>query len=168
MRFIRSLIAAGTLLASAAAIAPAQQPSAPPAPAVRRAVRAAKHARARRRQHARKALMRGIALNDAEKANIKSVHNRYAPQMQALRTQVRTQAQTARAARQRGDTAALRSIRASRETQRTQVQALRRAQQNDVRGALTPANQATFDANLKRIQDRQAKRTIRGRQVSKP
>lgn len=128
MQFIRSLIAAGALIVSAAALAPAQQPSAPPAPVGRRAVTAAKHARARRRQHVHKALMRGIALSDAERANMKSVRDKYAPQ----------------------------------------VQALRHAEQTDVRGALTPANQATFDANLKRVQNRQAKRTIRGRQLSKP
>lgn len=168
MQFIRSLIAAGALIVSAAAVAPAQQPSAPPAPVGRRAVKAAKHARAKRRQHVHKALMRGITLSDAEKANMKSVHDKYAPQMQALRTQVRMQAQNARLARQRGDTVAIRSIRANVGAQRTQVRALRHAERTDVRGALTPANQATFDANLKRVQNRQAKRTLRGRQLSKP
>jgi hypothetical protein len=88
--------------------------------------------------------------------------------MQTLRTQVRTQAQNARAARQRGDTAAIRSIRGSAEARRTQVQALRHAEQTDLRGALSPANQATFDANLKRVQNRQAKQTLRGRTLSKP
>jgi LTXXQ motif family protein len=168
VQFIRSLIAAGALIVSAAAIAPAQQPSGPPAPVGRRAVKAAKHARAKRRQHVHKALLRGITLSDAEKANMKSVHEKYAPQVQAIRTQVRTQAQNARSARQRGDTAAIQSIRASVATQRAQVQALRRAEQTDIRGALTPANQATFDANLKRVQNRQAKQTLRGRKVSQP
>lgn len=167
MRFIRSLIVAGTLIVSAATIAPAQQPV-PPIRAGRHAVMAARRARAQRRQHVRKALMRGIALSDAEKANIKSVRDKYAPQMQTLRTQVRTQAQNARAARQRGDTAAIRSIHASVAAQRTQAQALRQAERNDVRAALTPANQATFDANLKRIQNRQAKQTLRGRTMTKP
>ena len=128
MQFIRSLIAAGALIVSAAAIAPAQQPSGPPAPVGRRDMKAAKHARAKRRQHVHRALMRGITLSDAEKANMKSVHDKYAPQMQALR----------------------------------------RAEQTDVRGGLTPTNQATFDANLKRVQNRQAKQTLRGRKVSQP
>lgn len=165
MQFIRSLIVAGTLIASAAAIAPAQQPT---APAGRHSVKAAWRARAKLRQHVHKAMMRGITLSDAETANIKSVRDKYAPQMQTLRTQVRTQAQNARAARQRGDTAAIRSIRANVGMQRTQAQALRQAELNDVRAALTPPNQATFDANLKRIQNRQAKQTLRGRTLTKP
>jgi len=168
VQFIRSLVAAGALIASAAAIAPAQQPATPSAPVGRRALKAAMHARAKRRQHVHKALMRGITLSDAEKANIKSVRDKYSLQLQTLRTQVRTQLQNARAARQRGDTAAMRTIRSNLETQRTQVQALRHSEQTDVRGALTPANQATFDANLKRVQNRQAKQTLRGRKLTKP
>ena len=167
MQFIRSLIVAGTFIASAATIAPAQQPV-PPIRAGRHAMMAASRARAQRRQHVRRALMRGITLSDAEKANIKSVRDKYAPQMRALRAQVRTQAQNARAARQRGDTAAIRSIRASLETQRTQAQSLRQAAQNDVRAARTPANQATFDANHQRVPTRQAKQTLRGRKLTKP
>ena len=166
MQLFRSLIVAGTLVAVAAGSAPAQQPV-PPVPAGRHAVKAAMARRAKRRQHVHKQLMRGIALSDAEKASIKSVREKYAPQMQALRTQARTQLQTARSARQRGDTAAFRSIRTNLQAQRTQAKSLRQAEQNDVRAAMTPANRATFDANLARIRNRQSKQTLRGQKLTK-
>jgi hypothetical protein len=104
-----------------------------------------------------------VTLSDAEKTNLQAVRAKYAAQRQTLRTQLRTQAQNAKAARQRGDTAALRSIRASLQTER---QTLGQAERNDVRNALTPANQAKFDANLKRVEARAARKPFKARRVS--
>jgi hypothetical protein len=112
-----------------------------------------------------KALLRGIMLSDAERSNLRAVRAKDAPQMKALRTQLAPQAQNLRAARRRGDTAAVRSIRANLVTQRQQ---LMQSRQSDVRGALSPSNQAKFDANVKRLEKRIARRTSRPHQVSKP
>jgi hypothetical protein len=114
---------------------------------------------------AAKASLRGITLSDAERSNLRAVRAKDAPQMKALRTQLAPQAQNLRAARQRGDTAAVRSIRANLVTQRQQ---LMQSRQSDVRGALSPSNQAKFDANVKRLEKRTARRTSRRHQVSKP
>jgi hypothetical protein len=153
------LIVAVSLLLSALASVPAQQPT--PAPAPR--ARAHGNARPQRGKQFDKALLRGVTLSDAEKTNLQAVRAKYAAQRQTLRTQLRTQAQNAKAARQRGDTAALRSIRASLQTER---QTLGQAERNDVRNALAPANQAKFDANLKRVEARAARKPFKARRVS--
>jgi hypothetical protein len=110
-----------------------------------------------------KALLRGVTLSDAEKSNLQAVRAKYAAQRQTLRTRRRTQAQNAKAARQRGDTAALRSIRTNLQTER---QTLSQAERNDVRNALTSANQAKFDANLKRVEARAARKPFKARRLS--
>ena len=159
MQSVRSLLVAGSLLLSAVAIVPAQQPTPAPGAHPRRFVRPG------RRKQFDRTLLRGVTLSDAEKANLQAVQAKYATQMQSLRTQVRTQAKSARDARQRGDTAAFRSIRSNVASQR---RTLLQAERNDIRGALTPANQAKFDANLKRVESRAAKRAGPVRQLRKP
>ena len=64
---------------------------------------------ARRQGPGRNPLLRGITLSDAEKANLKSVDAQHAAQMKALRKQDKPQMEAMRAARQRGDTAAVAS-----------------------------------------------------------
>jgi Spy/CpxP family protein refolding chaperone len=155
------LIVAGSLLLSAVAIVPAQQPTPVSAPAPR--ARAHRTARPQRGKQFDKALLRGVTLSDAERTNLQAVRAKYAAQRQTLHTQLRTQAQNAKAARQRGDTSALRSIRANLQTER---QTLSQAERNDIRNALTPANQAKFDANLKRVEARAARKPFKARRVS--
>jgi hypothetical protein len=155
------LIAAGSLLLSAAAVVPAQQPTPVPVPAPR--ARGHGIARQQRGKQFDKALLRGVTLSDAEKSNLQAVRAKYAAQRQTLRTQLRTQATNAKAARQRGDTAALRSIRTNLQTER---QTLAQAERNDVRNALTSANQAKFDANLKRVEARAARKPFKSRRLS--
>jgi hypothetical protein len=43
---------------------------------------------------------------------------------------------------------------------------LGQAERNDVRNALAPANQAKFDANLKRVEARAARKPFKARRVS--
>ena len=159
MKSVRSLIIAGSLLLSAVAVIPAQQPTPTPAPGAR----PRKMARQHRGKQFDKALLRGVTLSDAERTNLQAVRAKYDAQRQTLRTQLRTNAQSARAARQRGDTAALRSIRADVVSQR---QAFVQAERNDVRNALTPANQAKFDANLRRVGVRAARKPFRAKRLS--
>jgi hypothetical protein len=154
VKFMRSLLVIASVLVSAAAIAPAQQPTPTPTPGVH----ARKFGRGGRRKQFDQALFRGITLSDAEKANVQAVHAKYASQMQSLGTQMRTEAQNAKAARQRGDTATLRSIRSNIVAQRTQMI---QAEQSDLRGALSSQNQAKFDANVQKMQSRASKRSFR-------
>ncbi len=114
------------------------------------------------------ALLRGITLSDGEKANLKAVHAKYASQMKAIREQYKPQHDQIRAARQRGDTAAIRSLMAQNSGERDQTRSLMTAERNDLRGALTPENQAKFDANAATMKKRFAKRFGKGRPNGQP
>ena len=89
-----------------------------------------RHPRVQRK--AAKALFKGVQLSTAERASLKAVHQKYAAQRKALRS--------------------------SSTIDRSQLMALRKSERNDLRGALSPDNQAKFDANLARLQARRAKR----------
>ena len=104
------------------------------------------------------ALLRGITLSDAEKANLKAVRTKFAPQAKALREQFKPQHEALRAARQAHDTTALKALRDKNGAEREAMQKLMVAQQADLRAALTPENQAKFDANVTRMKTRLAQR----------
>ena len=108
-------------------------------------------------------LLRGITLSDAEKANLKAVHQKYAAQMKAINQQYKPQHEQIRAARQRGDTAAVRSLMAQNSGERDQMRSLMTAERSDIRNALTTENQAKFDANAANMKKRMAKRFGKGR-----
>lgn len=105
-----------------------------------------------------RALLRGITLSDAEKASLKSVREKYAPQMKAIREQYKPQHEAMRAAWQKKDTAALKALRQQNGAEREAIQKLMLAQQADLRSALTTENQAKFDTNVARAKERMAQR----------
>lgn len=99
--------------------------------------------------------LRGIALSDAEKANLKAVREKYAPQMKAQREKFKQSHEAMRAARERGDTVAFRALAKENATARhAAMQELATVQRADVRAALSAENQAKFDANVERIKTR--------------
>lgn len=167
MTHIRSALAAGLLVIGSAAVATAQQ-----SPPIDRGH--GRHAQMGQRadsthrgfgvRNIRGQLFKGITLSDAEKANIKTVHQKYASQMKALREQLKPQMDAARQARQRGDTAALKGMWEKSAAQRQQTKKLLEAERNDLRAALTPENQVKFDANVKQLEQRVAQR---GREFKK-
>jgi len=158
MQSIRTTLAAALLTFGAAAVVSAQQSTPPQQPQA--AAHQGKHANRARRAKAAlgRQLFKGITLTDAEKANVKQVHAKYAPQMKALREQFKPQFQAARAARQRGDTAALKNLWQQNAAQRAQTAKLLEAERADLRNALTPANQLKFDANVTKFEQHAAKR----------
>jgi hypothetical protein len=149
MVHIRSALVTALLVFGAATAASAQRAG---------QAKGARHARNPDAQ-----LLRGIALSDAERANIKNVHSKYAAQSKTLRDQFKPQLATARDARQRGDTAALRAMRQNAMAQRQQVMGLRQSERTDLRNALSAANQAKFDANAQALKKRLAKQGQLGR-----
>jgi hypothetical protein len=162
---IRSTLAAAALVFGGAVVAAAQQPTPAPTQGAhqQRAGRAARNHRGQFRPAAiRHQLFKGITLTDAEKANVKNVRAKYAPQMKAVREQWKPRIQAAREARQRGDTAAFKSMRQKSGAEREQIKTLLESEKNDLRAALTPANQVKFDANVKQLEQRVAKRAARG------
>src|SRR5579885_228001 len=160
MTHIRSAMLAALVTLGGAAIAGAQAPAQVPQ---RQAQGARQHARGQRKlgQKINHQLFKGIQLTDAEKANIKAVHQKYAPQMKALRAQFKPQIQQAREARQRGDTAALKNLWVAKSAQRDQTKKLLEAERNDLRNALAPEHRAQFDANVAKVEQRVAKRATK-------
>jgi Spy/CpxP family protein refolding chaperone len=160
---IRSTLAAAALVFGTAMVASAQQPTQAPAQrAQQRTERAAGQRRGAFRPGAlRHQLFKGIKLTDAEKANVKNVQQKYASQMKALREQLKPQMQAARQARQRGDTAALKAMWQKSGAERQQIKQLLESERTDLRAALTPEHQAQFDANVKQVEQRVAKRATR-------
>jgi Spy/CpxP family protein refolding chaperone len=160
MKLFRSTLAAGLLSIGAAAVVSAQ---AAPAGAHKHG-QAGKAGVAGGRGHrgpgfergGARAALRGIKLSDAEKANLKAVREKYAVQNKAIREQFKKSVGDARPAR--GDTAAIRALREKNAPLRDQMKTLALAERADVRAALSSANQAKFDANVKQLQDRLAKR----------
>ena len=92
--------------------------------------------------------LRGVNPTDAQKAQIKSIHEKYQTQFQSLRTAMKPAMDEAKAARQRGDTTAARAAFAKTQASRQQAQTLRTQEIAEIRAILTPAQQQTFDANV--------------------
>ncbi|HEY4304765.1 MAG TPA: hypothetical protein VGM82_09880 [Gemmatimonadaceae bacterium] len=154
MKHISSAIVAGLLVFGSAAVAAAQAPAQAPQAHAQHAGKHGKHAGPGRRDGA---LLRGIQLTDAEKANVKNVNAKYAPQLKALREQYKGQKIA------KGDTAAMRQRREANAPKREAMKKIMLAQRADMRGALAPANQAKYDANAKQMQERLAKRAEKGK-----
>lgn len=157
MNHIRTVLVAATLAFGTTAVASAQQatPTTPQPRAEHQHHRAGRHGPGMR---LRKQLFEGITLSSTEQANVRAVQARYASQMKALREQSRPQLEAARAARQRGDTAAFRHMWKQTAAQRQQTRKLMEQERTDLRAALAPANQTRFDANVAKLRQRMADR----------
>ena len=95
--------------------------------------------------------LRGVNPTDAQKAQIKTIHEKYQAQFKSSREAMKPAMDEAKAARQRGDTAAARAAFAKTAASRQQAQAVRSQESAEIRGILTPAQQATFDANVSKM-----------------
>jgi Spy/CpxP family protein refolding chaperone len=91
---------------------------------------------------------RDLNLTDAQKAQIKAIRQKYQPQNEALRTQAKPFMDAARAARQKGDSAAFRA-NMEKAHQVMQNASFRTQEQAEIRAILTPEQQAKFDARAK-------------------
>jgi len=98
--------------------------------------------------------LRGVKPTDAQKAQIKAIHEKYQPQFKSLREAMKPAMDEAKAARQRGDTAAVRAAFAKTASTREQAQALRAQETAEIRAILTPDQQKTFDANVAQMKSR--------------
>jgi Spy/CpxP family protein refolding chaperone len=98
-------------------------------------------------------LLKGINLSAEQKAKLKDL--RKAEQNSASREQFRKAMADARAARQRGDTAA---AKAQMQSLRTQMQQRQEQRLATIRSILTPEQQRKFDANVAQWKERVAQR----------
>jgi Spy/CpxP family protein refolding chaperone len=107
-------------------------------------------------------LFRGITLSESEKAALQAVGQKYRGQFETIRQSMRPDFEAARAARQRGDTAAARAALARTADERAQLAALTERVRVDSRVALAPEHRAQFDTNVARMKERMAKRGTEG------
>src|SRR3954471_14440151 len=97
----------------------------------------------------RRGLLRGVKLSANEKAKPKAGHQKYAAETKPMRESLRAAMQEARADRQKGDTVAARAVLERTRSSRESLRAVMDREKNELRSALTPANQRQFDANMK-------------------
>jgi hypothetical protein len=131
------VIAAALVFAIAAAHA--QSPAPTPAQAPNRVVRVMR------------ASVAGIVLNDAERAAIATLRERYAPRFKVINDSTEPLATNLRTAQQAHDTAAIRAVRTQLVAQRQRGVAVIRTALVDLRGSLATDHRRRFDQNLQVI-----------------
>jgi protein CpxP len=154
MSTVRTLALGALMLVGVAGVSAAQSTETP-----RTRPDSGSHQRGDRRGHGgREGFGRDLNLTDAQKAQIKTIRQKYQPQNEALRAQAKPYVEAARAARQKGDTAAFRS-NMEKAHQLRQGASFRAQEQAEIRAVLTPEQQAKFDARKK---EHDAKRGNKG------
>ncbi len=116
-------------------------------------------------------VMAQLNLTDAQKTQVRAIHEKYQPQFGTLREEGMTQMRSLRAARQAGDTsaAARQRFQQQREQFRTRSAAIRQQQHNEVRAILTAEQRAKVDAaresQAKRMEERARQMQERAKQL---
>jgi protein CpxP len=109
-------------------------------------------------------LLKDITLSDAQKAQLKQLHESRRETMKAGREQKREQVEQLRAARERGDTAA---VRATMERNRQVMEQARAQELAAIRNILTAEQRVQFDKNVTEMKAREAERAQRFEQRKK-
>jgi Spy/CpxP family protein refolding chaperone len=99
---------------------------------------------------------RDLNLTDAQKTQIKAIRQKYQPQNEALRTQAKPFIDAARAARQKGDTAAARSNMEKARQVFQGGESIHTQETAEIRNILTADQRTKFDARQKAMADRRA------------
>jgi Spy/CpxP family protein refolding chaperone len=100
---------------------------------------------------------RDLNLTDAQKTQIKAIHQKYEPQNKALRDRAKPFKEAARTARQKGDSVAFRTNMEKARQVMQSGQSFQTQEQAEIRAILTPDQQAKFDAHQKAAAERRAK-----------
>jgi periplasmic protein CpxP/Spy len=103
----------------------------------------------------RGALLKGITLTDAQKTQLKTLRKAQHDKMDAHRDQFDKQREEMRAARQKGDTVAVRAIM---ERNRVAMEQARTQEIAAIRNILTAEQRVQFDKNVAELKQREAER----------
>jgi periplasmic protein CpxP/Spy len=146
MSSVRTLALGALMIVGVAGVSAAQSTTTPPTRAQRSEMR---------RGGGRGGFGADLNLTDAQKAQIKTIRAKYQPQNEALRTQAKPFMDAARAARQKGDTATARAEMLKARNVMQGGQTFRNQENAEIRAILTPDQQAKWDANQKKIAERE-------------
>lgn len=103
-----------------------------------------------------------LKLTDAQRTQIRAIHEKYQPQLKTIHEKARTEFESARGARQRGDTAAVKAaLQQSRQNIESQMASIHEQMFREVRGVLTAEQRAQVDAKIaeriKRLDEQKAR-----------
>lgn len=161
MSIVRTMALGALMVVGVAGISGAQTATAPRSRADSVAFRRGDRA-AFRRGNEGFAFARDLNLTDAQKAQIKAIRQKYQPQNEALRAQAKPYMEAARAARQKGDTAAARSNMLKVRQVMQGGQSYRTQENAEIRAVLTPDQQAKWDARQKAAAEHRGKAGKKG------
>jgi Spy/CpxP family protein refolding chaperone len=147
MSSVRTLALGALMIVGVAGVSAAQSTTTPP-------TRAPRSGQMQARRGGGGEFGRDLNLTDAQKAQIKAIRQKYQPQNEALRTQAKPFTDAARAARQKGDTAAFRSNMEKAHQVMQGGQSFRTQENAEIRAILTPDQQAKWDARQKNMAER--------------
>ena len=167
MSTVRTLALGALMIAGIAGVSEAQASSSTPRTRAdsgwhRRGPAGAGHARGERGGRGEFGFAKDLNLTDAQKAQIKAIRQKYQPQNQALRERAKPFMEAARAARQKGDTAAVRSNMLKAREVMQGGQSIHTQENAEIRNVLTADQRVKFDAWQKQMADRRAKDGVRG------
>jgi Spy/CpxP family protein refolding chaperone len=146
MSSVRTLALGALMIVGVAGVSAAQSATTPPTRAQRSEMR---------RGGGRGGFGADLNLTDAQKAQIKTIRAKYQPQNEALRNQAKPFMEAARAARQKGDTATARAEMLKARNVMQGGQTFRNQENAEIRAILTPDQQAKWDANQKKMAERE-------------
>ena len=97
------------------------------------------------RQAGHEGFLAKLNLTDAQKAQVKAIHQKYAAQFKSTRDAARPDMDAMRAARQKRDTATVNALRAKMRADMAPMQKVHEQEMAEVRAILTPDQQKQFD-----------------------
>lgn len=161
---VRTLALGALLVVGVAAVSEAQASPTPPQGGIGRdRGKMGEHrGEGRKGGHGRGEFGRDLNLTEAQKTQIKAIHQKYQPQHQALRERARPFNEAARAARQKWDSVGFRTNTERARQVMVSGEAIRTQETNEIRAILTAEQRTKFDARQKEMTERRAKMKTEG------
>ena len=113
-------------------------------------------------------MMANLNLTADQKAKMKAIHEKYAPQMKAAREKAKPDFDAMKAARASHDTAAMRTARAKLQADMAPTQSVMKQQMAEMRAILTPEQQQKFDSASARMKGHMGGRGFRPGMGTRP
>ena len=153
-RIALSGLALALTLGSASLVAAQQPAQGEQAPTAQKQHQARRGQWQRGHGNMRRQLFKDVKLTNEQKAQIKSINQKYRAQAKQGREALRPVMQEARADRQKGDSAAARAVFERNKGQFDKLRAQRQQELQEIRAVLTPDQQKQFDANAAQLKAR--------------